>query len=118
MDSFTKHPFHPWGLLSSIHLCCPRPTPLLQSFFFTASLLEILAETEVVSIEDGVLTSSTAEGTSLLRPDLISTASLAPPTVMAGKAAIGSATGGRIHATNCAISPLPPFISYLIGYSI
>ena len=117
MDSFTKHPFHPWGLLSSIHLCCPRPTPLLQSSFFTASLLEILAATEVVSIEDGVLTSSTAEGTSLLRPDLISTASLAPPTVMAGKA-IGSAAGGRIHATNYAISPLPPFISYLTGYSI
>jgi len=49
--------------------------------------------------------SSTSMGTGLLHPDLISAASLAPLIVMVGKAtgrAIGSATGGKIHAANCA----------------
>ena len=39
MNSFTKHLFHPWGLLSSTHLYCPRPTPLLQPSFLTSSLV-------------------------------------------------------------------------------
>jgi len=72
------------------------------------SLLKILAATEVVFMEDGVPTSSTAEGTGLLHPDLISAASLTPPTVTAAGKAIGSAAGGRIHASivslNCMVS--------------
>jgi hypothetical protein len=60
-------------------------------------------------MEDGVPTSSIAEGTGLLRPDLTFTASLTPPPVTAGMAT-SSAAGGSIHAVNygkhSAIQPL------------
>jgi len=109
MNSFIKYPFHPWGLLSSIHLCCPRLTPLLQPSFLTASLLEILAVADAIFMEDGVPTSSTTEGIGLLHLDLISAASLTPPTVTVAGKAIGSATEGRIHVANCAkLSAIQP----------
>jgi len=69
------------------------------------SPLEILGETGLVSIEDGVLTSSTADGTCLLRPDQIFVASMNPLTMITGNVIgreISSATGGRINIANCA----------------
>lgn len=93
-------------MLSSIHLCYPRLTPLLQSSFLTASLLAILATTEeAISMKDGAPTNSTTEGTCLLYPNLIFATSLASSIVMVGKAtdkAIGSAIEGKIHAADCA----------------
>jgi len=85
-------------------LCCPYPAlhhlPLLHS----AGPLAILAAAGAASTVVGVPTSPAAEATGLLAPDLITAASKTPPLVTVGKAygrALGSATGGRIHATNC-----------------
>ena len=112
MNCFTKCPFHPWGLFSSMHLCCPRPTPLF-SLSLNASPLEILVATRAASMKDGVPTSLAVKGTSLLHPDQIFIASITPPIVAKNKAIgreIGSATGGRIHAANCAKhSAIQPF---------
>jgi len=93
-----------YAIINTPLLLMPN-TPLKPSFL-TVSLLEILAATEAVSMEDGVPISSIIEGIGLLCPELISANSLAPSMVIAiGKAidrAIGSATGDRIHTTNYA----------------
>jgi len=91
----------------------PTPNTPLQPLSLNASPLEILVATGAVSIEDGVPTSLAVEGTSLLHPDQIFIASITPPIVATNKAIgreIGSATGGRIHAANCAKhSAIQPF---------
>jgi len=41
MNLFTNRPIHPWGLLPSMLLCCPRPTHLLLLCFSTPFFWEL-----------------------------------------------------------------------------
>jgi len=111
MNFFTRPPFNPWDLLPSMPLYCPCH---LQLLLFNISLLEIGSQTGADFMEGGVPTTTATEGTSLLLPGLIFTASMDLLAMMGGSA-IGSKTEGThnrlIHVANYAkFSVIPPLI--------
>ena len=63
----------------------PTPKTPLKPLSLNVSPLEILVTTRVVSIKDGIPTSSAVEGIGLLHSDQIFIASIAPLIVMAGR---------------------------------
>jgi len=87
-------------------LYCPHPTlhhlPLLRS----ARPLAILAAAGAALMVAGVPTSPAAEATGLLAPDLITTTSKTPPSVIVGRA-LGNAIGAE--STMPTVSEFQPY---------
>ena len=96
MNLFTRPPINPWDLLPSMALYCPRH---LQLLLVNVNLLEIGIEIGVNFMKGGVPTMATTEGTTLLLPSLIFTASM-DFLEMTGGRAIGSEIEGILHPRN------------------
>ena len=99
MNFFTRPPFNPWDLLPSMPIYYPYH---LQLLLLNVSLLEIGIEIGANFMKGGVITMATTEGTTLLLPSLIFTASM-DFLEMTGGRAIGSEIEGILRPRNALI---------------